>query len=117
GKLQDKAAAAFTGAGNVHGGQESTLLALQNIFYHWGAFIVPVGYTHPALYVSYGLPYAASVTDPHATPLAQGPLAAAPYQGERVARFAQALVDGAPTLTPRPAGAGVDLSIPEGATP
>src|SRR5690606_28095746 len=31
GKLQNKAAGAFTGAGNLHGGQESTLLALQNI--------------------------------------------------------------------------------------
>ena len=32
GQLQDKAAGAFAGAGNQHGGQESTLLALQNIF-------------------------------------------------------------------------------------
>lgn len=117
GKLQDKAAGAFTGAGNVHGGQESTLLALQNIFYHWGAIIVPVGYTHPALYAAGGNPYGASFTDPQGKPLAGEQLRAARYQGERVARFAQALVDGAPTLTPRHAGAGVDLPTAEGATP
>src|ERR1700730_9965617 len=50
GKLQDKAAAAFTGAGNLHGGQESTLLAMHNVFYHWGSIIVPVGYTDKLLY-------------------------------------------------------------------
>ena len=47
GKLSNKVVAGFTSAGNDHGGQESTLLALYNSFYHWGTFIVPPGYTDP----------------------------------------------------------------------
>jgi NAD(P)H dehydrogenase (quinone) len=45
GALADKAATSFSGAMNPHGGQESTILALNNVFYHWGAIIVAVGYT------------------------------------------------------------------------
>lgn len=89
GKLQDKAAAAFTGAGNVHGGQESTLLALQNVFYHWGSVIVPPGYTDASVKAAGGNPYGTSFT---ATgPLSPEALAAARYQGQRVARFAALL--------------------------
>ena len=63
GKLQDKAVGAFTGAGNLHGGQESTLLALHNVFYHWGSVIVPIGYTDKLLYAAGGNPYGVSFTD------------------------------------------------------
>jgi NAD(P)H dehydrogenase (quinone) len=38
---------AFTASNTAHGGQESTLLALGNTFYHWGSIIVPSGYTDP----------------------------------------------------------------------
>ena len=34
GKLADKTVTTFTSAVNAHGGQESTLLALNNVFYH-----------------------------------------------------------------------------------
>ena len=91
GKLQDKAAAAFTGAGNVHGGQESTLLALHNIFYHWGSIIVPIGYTDKVLYANGGNPYGVSFTDGRGKGLPEEALAAARYQGQRVARFAALL--------------------------
>jgi NAD(P)H dehydrogenase (quinone) len=91
GKLQDKAAAAFTGAGNVHGGQESTLLALQNVFYHWGSIIVPVGYTDKLLYAAGGNPYGVGFTDGRGQPLPEEILVAARYQGGRVARFAATL--------------------------
>ncbi len=50
GGLADKAATSFPSAINRHGGQESTLLALNNTLYRWGAIIVPVGYTNPVLY-------------------------------------------------------------------
>jgi NAD(P)H dehydrogenase (quinone) len=91
GKLQDKAAAGFTGAGNVHGGQESTLLALHNVFYHWGSIIVPVGYTDKLLYAAGGNPYGVSFSDGRGQPLPEEILAAARYQGGRVARFAAVL--------------------------
>ncbi|GFJ87310.1 hypothetical protein Prum_009520 [Phytohabitans rumicis] len=41
GKLADKVYSAFTASGTIHGGQESTILALSNVFYHWGGIIVP----------------------------------------------------------------------------
>ncbi|VTU40470.1 NAD(P)H dehydrogenase (quinone) [Variovorax sp. PBS-H4] len=91
GKLQDKAAAAFTGAGNVHGGQESTLLALHNVFYHWGSIIVPVGYTDKLLYAAGGNPYGVSFTDGRGKGLPEEKLAAARFQGQRVSRFASLL--------------------------
>lgn len=91
GKLQDKAAAAFTGAGNAHGGQESTLLALQNVFYHWGSIIVPVGFTDKRIPAAGGNPYGVSFTDPRGAALPEEQLAAARYQGERVARCARLL--------------------------
>lgn len=91
GKLQDKAAAAFTGAGNVHGGQESTLLSINNVFSHWGSVIVPVGYTEKLLYAAGGNPYGVSYTDPKGQAMPAEVLVAARYQGARVARVAKAL--------------------------
>src|ERR671928_460493 len=49
GELSDKPVTAFTSAINTHGGNESTLLALYNTMHHWGAIIVPPGYTDPAV--------------------------------------------------------------------
>ena len=89
GKLQDKAAAAFTGAGNLHGGQESTLLAMHHMFYHWGSVIVPPGYTDASVKAAGGNPYGTSFTA--GAPLDAAVLAAARYQGQRVARFAALL--------------------------
>jgi NAD(P)H dehydrogenase (quinone) len=89
GKLQDKAAAAFTGAGNLHGGQESTLLAMHHMFYHWGSVIVPPGYTDASVKAAGGNPYGTSFTA--GTSLDAAVLAAARYQGQRVARFAALL--------------------------
>ena len=43
GVLADKFMATCVSTASTHGGQESTILAFNNIFYHWGAIIVPVG--------------------------------------------------------------------------
>ena len=92
GKLQDKAAAAFTGAGNVHGGQESTLLALHNVFYHWGSIIVPLGYTDDVVYAAGGNPYGTSWPAGFPSTMPDDvTLACARYQGGRLARFSAAL--------------------------
>lgn len=61
GKLANKAVAGFTSAQNAHGGQESTLLALYNTFYHWGCIIVPPGYTDQAVFANGGNPYGVSI--------------------------------------------------------
>ncbi len=56
GKLSDKAATSFTSAINRYGGQESTLLSFNNVFYHWGSVIVAPGYTNPAARIPPGRP-------------------------------------------------------------
>lgn len=92
GKLADKVVSGFCGAMNPHGGQESTLLALYNTFYHWGSIIVPVGYTDPVTYASGGNPYGPSyTTGPNNAPVPEPVLATARYLGGRVARFAARL--------------------------
>jgi NAD(P)H dehydrogenase (quinone) len=98
GKLADKPATSFTSSQNVHGGQESTLLALNNVFYHWGAVIVAPGYTDPLLFSSGGNPYGTSYISGQdiASELPAETLAAARYQGRRLATFAARLA-AAPT--------------------
>ena len=59
GKLAGKVYSAFTASNTAHGGQESTLLALGNTFYHWGGIIVPPGYTDPVQFKT-GNPYGTS---------------------------------------------------------
>jgi NAD(P)H dehydrogenase (quinone) len=65
GKLANKAVAGFTGAGNVHGGQESTLLALYNTMYHWCVAIIPAGYTDSVIFGAGGNPYGVSIFRRH----------------------------------------------------
>lgn len=62
GKTVNKVVSGMTSAQNTHGGQEVTLLSLFTVMMHWGAIIVPVGYTDPVIYLSGGNPYGASVT-------------------------------------------------------
>ena len=63
GKLADKVVSGFTSAQNAHGGQESTLLSMYNVFAHWGAILATPGYTDPDLFESGGNPYGASSTE------------------------------------------------------
>jgi NAD(P)H dehydrogenase (quinone) len=64
GKLADKVYAGFTSSNTVHGGQESTLLALYITLMHFGGIIVPPGYTDPLKFVD-GNPYGVSLTSTH----------------------------------------------------
>lgn len=62
GKLSNKPVSAMSSAQNAHGGQEATILGLYTTFCHWGAIIVPPGYTDPVLYKVGGNPYGYSHT-------------------------------------------------------
>ena len=93
GVMVDKPVTSFTSAANAHGGAESTILSLNNVFYHWGSLIIGPGYTDPVVYGAGGNPYGAF----HATGMdasAPGPesLAAARHQGKRLATIAGRLV-------------------------
>ena len=65
GALIDKVATSFTSSQTEHGGQESTILALNNTFYHWGAIVLPLGYTVHEVFNGGGNPYGASYTSDH----------------------------------------------------
>lgn len=56
GLLADKVYSGFTATATTHGGQESTLLAMYNTFYHFGGIVVTPGYTDPIKFVD-GNPY------------------------------------------------------------
>lgn len=62
GKTADKVVSAMASAGNAHGGQEQTILAMYTSMMHWGAIIVPPGYTDPSIYTAGGNPYGTTVT-------------------------------------------------------
>ena len=95
GGLADKPVTAFTSAFNRHGGNEATILSLSNVFYHWGALVVPPGFTDPAVYAAGGNPYGTSFVS---GPTGDGPdaaaLEAARYQGRRLAEITNRLLGG-----------------------
>jgi NAD(P)H dehydrogenase (quinone) len=92
GKLADKPVTAFVSSAEQHGGQEATILSLNNVFYHWGCVIVPLGYTDDIVYAAGGNPYGTSwpAGFPSTMP-DEVTLDCARYQGRRLARFAESL--------------------------
>jgi NAD(P)H dehydrogenase (quinone) len=88
GKLADKVATAFTASMTTHGGQESTILALNNTLYHWGMLILPLGYTVREVFAAGGNPYGTSYTSGRSLVPDEKALAVARYQGQRLARYA-----------------------------
>lgn len=94
GKLVDKIVSSFTSTATAHGGQESTILALNNTFYHWGSIIVPPGYADPIQFAA-GNPYGASFTSNNGqTPPDENALASARFQGRRTVQTAATFVRG-----------------------
>jgi NAD(P)H dehydrogenase (quinone) len=89
GKLADRVGTSFTASMTAHGGQESTILALNNTLYHWGMVILPLGYTVSEVFNAGGNPYGSSYTSGKSV---AGPdvraLEVARYQGQRLARYA-----------------------------
>jgi NAD(P)H dehydrogenase (quinone) len=94
GVMTDKPVTSFTSAMNTHGGQESTILSLNNVFYHWGSVIISPGYTDDAVFGAGGNPYGTSSTSGAEN---EGPngaaLDAARYQGQRLGLYARHLAD------------------------
>ncbi|MBF7097723.1 NAD(P)H:quinone oxidoreductase [Alkalibacter mobilis] len=62
GKTVDKVVTAMSSAQNPHGGQEGTIKALYASMMHWGAVIVPPGYTDESLFKAGGNPYGTSTS-------------------------------------------------------
>ncbi len=92
GRLVDKVATSFTSSQTEHGGQESTILALNNTLYHWGAIVLPLGYTVHEVFNGGGNPYGASYTSGgRMTGPGEESLHVARAQGARLARVARAI--------------------------
>lgn len=96
GKLVNKVVSSFTSSSTTHGGQESTILALNNTFYHWGAIIVPTGFADPVQFeAANGNPYgASSISGNEPANVHADNLASVAYQAARVTGIAGALVRG-----------------------
>lgn len=94
GRLVGKVGSSFTATGTRHGGQESTILAMNNTFYHWGCIIVPPGYADPIQFQA-GNPYGAShVSDNGETMPGALELDAVAFQARHAVETAQALAIG-----------------------
>ena len=94
GKLVNKIGSSFTTTATAHGGQETTLTALNNVFYHWGSIIVAPSYADPIQFQS-GNPYGTSFTsnngelDPD-----EVALKAAKFQAKRVVEVTKKFLSG-----------------------
>jgi NAD(P)H dehydrogenase (quinone) len=94
GELLNKVCSSFTCSATPHGGQETTIVNLNTTFYHWGAIIVGPGYADPIQFQS-GNPYGVSFTSNNgALKPDETALAAARFQGKRVAEIAAQFVAG-----------------------
>jgi NAD(P)H dehydrogenase (quinone) len=93
GRLVNKVGTSFTASQTAHGGQESTILALNTTLYHWGAIVLPLGYTVREVFNGGGNPYGASWVSEagvHGGP-DDDALAVARAQGRRLAQVAGAI--------------------------
>ena len=94
GALANKIGSSFTSTATSHGGQESTILSLNTIFYHWGAIIVAPGYVDPIQFQS-GNPYGVSFTSQNgAVSPDEVAINAARFQGRRVAEVTAQFLKG-----------------------
>lgn len=96
GGLVDKVVSSFTSSSQTHGGQESTVLALNNTFYHWGSIIVPTGWADPVQWsAANGNPYGASSVSANQPANVHGDnIAAVEFQARRVVEIAASLKRG-----------------------
>lgn len=90
GELADKVYAGFTSTSTAHGGQESTLLALSNVIYHFGGILVPPGYTDPVKFAD-GNPYGVGKVTGESSELENPDLDALDHMAERCVHVARAL--------------------------
>lgn len=89
GKTVNKVVSAMASAGNAHGGQEQTLHALYTSMMHFGAIIVPPGYTDDSIYAAGGNPYGTTVTVDQDGKMIEDVKAAVMHQAKRTVQVAE----------------------------
>lgn len=100
GELLEKVGTSFTSASTAHGGLESTVLAMNNILYHWGCLVMPLGYLDRHVTKVTGNPYGASWVSRSGSVPDDDALHTARLQGARLARTAAALLSADSEGTP-----------------
>lgn len=78
----------FTSASTDHGGLESTILAMNNVLYHWGTLVMPLGYAADPSLLSSGNPYGGSFVSRSSARPDEAALQACRVQGARLATVA-----------------------------
>jgi NAD(P)H dehydrogenase (quinone) len=91
GKLASKVGTSFTSASTGHGGLETTIVAMNMVFYHWGSMIMPLGYAADPSLMASGNPYGGSWVSRRSAAPDDEALGAARVQGARLAEVAGAL--------------------------
>lgn len=94
GKTVNKVVSAMSSAQNPHGGQEATILSLYTSMMHWGAIIVPPGYSDPVLFAAGGNPYGTSVTQGQDGKMVEDVQAAVKHQAKRTVDIANRVIAG-----------------------
>ncbi|PIC76322.1 NAD(P)H:quinone oxidoreductase, type IV [Sporosarcina sp. P19] len=89
GKTINKVVSAMSSAQNPHGGQEATILSLYTSMMHWGAIIVPPGYSDPVVFGAGGNPYGTSVTVGSSGEMIEDVEAAVKHQAKRTVTVAE----------------------------
>lgn len=84
GKTVNKVVSGMTSAANPHGGHEATILALYTSMMHWGAIIVPPGYSDESISTAGGNPYGTSVTQGEDGKMTEDVQGAVKHQAKRV---------------------------------
>ncbi|HOQ76100.1 MAG TPA: NAD(P)H:quinone oxidoreductase [Thermoclostridium sp.] len=94
GRTVNKVVSAMSSAQNPHGGQEATILSLYTMMCHWGAIIVPPGFTDPVLFEAGGNPYGTSVSVDEDGKMVENVEAAVKHQAKRTVTVARWLKKG-----------------------
>lgn len=89
GKTINKVVSAMSSAQNPHGGQEATILSLYTSMMHWGAIIVPTGYSDQSVFTAGGNPYGTSVTVDQSGEMVEDVEAAVKHQAKRTVTIAE----------------------------
>src|SRR5690625_3726877 len=89
GKTFNKVVSAMASAQNPNGGQEATILSLYTAMMHWGAIIVPPGYSDQSIFTAGGNPYGVSVTVDQNGEFVEDVEAAVKHQAKRTVQVAK----------------------------
>lgn len=91
GKLAGLVGTSFTSASTGHGGLEATILSMNNVLYHWGALVMPLGYAADPSLMETGNPYGGSFVSRRSASPDDAALGACRVQGARLAGVARKL--------------------------